>query len=195
ALSLQFRLEHTYDDYDGRDLGVESGKRQLVGVDANYVINDEWKLTGWVTLTRAEIEQSATDRDSDEWDADLDQVGKAFGLGLRGTPRDDLNVGLDLQYVRDDSEHDVSDRDGLDALKPLPDIEYEFWSARAFGEYTLDASSAVRLDLVYEKRKDDDWVWLDENGDTWHYYDGTEVYPEHDEDVVFVGISYRYTWR
>ena len=193
-LSVQFRVEYTDDDYDGRDLGVSSGKRQFYSVDASYALNDEWKLTGWISRSEQEIDQASNDRDTDEWYADLEQVGHAVGVGLRGTPRDDLKVGLDLQYTKDESEHKLTDPDPGD-VSPLPDLYYKHWKVRLFADYTLDASSEVRLDLIYEKRETDDWAWFEANGDPWEYYDGTTVNPDQDESVAFIGVSYRYRWR
>ncbi len=193
-LSVQFRAEHTDDDYDGRDLGVSRGKRQFYSVDASYALSDEWKLTGWISRSKQELDQAANDRDTDEWYADLEQVGRAVGVGLRGTPRDDLKVGMDLQYSKDESRHKLSDPDPGD-VAPLPDLYYRHWKLRLFADYALDAASEVRLDLIYEKRETDDWAWFEANGDPWAYYDGTTVNPVENEDTAFIGVSYRYRWR
>jgi MtrB/PioB family decaheme-associated outer membrane protein len=125
-LSMQFRYEIADDEYDpdGRDLGVRSGRTQLVSADASYALSYDWKLTGWVTLTESEIDQASVDSGSDEWDAKLDTSGAAVGLGLRGTPRDDVKVGVDLKYAYDRNEQDIVDRDGADTLDVLPDIHY-----------------------------------------------------------------------
>jgi MtrB/PioB family decaheme-associated outer membrane protein len=196
-LSMQFRYEVSDDDYDpsGRDLGVRGARTQLVSADASYALSYDWKLTGWVTLTESELDQSSVDTGSDEWDAKLDTSGAAAGLGLRGTPRDDLKVGVDLKYVYDRNEQDIVDRDGADTLDTLPDIHYKLWSLRLFSDYAVDPSSTVRLDVVYEQRKTNDWTWQELNGDPWLYDDGTTVIQDPNENVVFVGVSYRYVWR
>jgi MtrB/PioB family decaheme-associated outer membrane protein len=196
-LSMQFRYEIADDDYNpsGRDLGVRSARTQLVSADASYALSYDWKLTGWVTLTESELDQASVDTGSDEWDAKLDTSGAAAGLGLRGTPRDDLKVGIDLKYVFDRNEQDIRDRDGADALDVLPDIHYKLWSLRLFSDYAVDPSSTVRLDVIYEQRKTNDWTWQELNGDPWEYADGTTVIQDPNENVVFVGVSYRYVWR
>jgi len=196
-LSMQFRYEIADDEYDpdGRDLGVRSGRTQLVSADASYALSYDWKLTGWVTLTESEIDQASVDSGSDEWDAKLDTSGAAVGLGLRGTPRDDVKVGVDLKYAYDRNEQDIVDRDGADTLDTLPDIHYKLWSLRLFSDYAVDPNSTVRLDVVYEQRKTNDWTWQELNGDPWDYSDGTTVIQDPNENVVFVGVSYRYVWR
>lgn len=197
ALSMQFRYEYTDDDYStpNRDLGVTSGGSQMVTADATYAINYDWKLTGWASVIRSEIDQSGLDSGTDEWDAKLKNDGLALGLGLRGTPTGDLKVGVDLKYTYDVNEHQTVDRTG-DVLDPLPDIKYKLWSAHFFGDYAVDENATVRLDLIYEKRTANDWTYRLLNGDPWEYNgDGSTVLQDPEEDVVFAGVSFNYRWR
>ena len=197
ALSTQFRYEYSDTEYDppGRDLGVRNGESQLISVDASYKLGFYWTLTGWVTLTQSEIDQSSVDRTSDEWDANLENTGVAAGLGLRGEPREDLKVGVDVKYTYDKSEHRIVDLDGADTLDNLPDIQYKLWSANFFAEHAVDRRLSVRFDVIYDKRATNDWTWQELNGDRWLYDDGSSVYQDQEQDVVFAGVSMRYAWH
>jgi MtrB/PioB family decaheme-associated outer membrane protein len=207
--SLQFIADLAQDRYSGRLLGPREGTASFVSVDANYVIDHRWTLSGWVSRERVQVEQE-THSDYNTgggvppnngvlWSARLKQTTTALGLSLRGRPMQTLAVGADLAHSFDRAEHD-QERSGGIGLNPgngapttLPDYRYRATTVKLFADYTLDRQSGVRADLVVDRRDNDDWTWRN-----WVYSaasDGTTVTSPTDETAVFVGVRYRYRWR
>jgi MtrB/PioB family decaheme-associated outer membrane protein len=48
-VSLQFNLQQSNDDYDPAKSGLQSGRGQLVSLDAGVALTKDWQLTGWAS--------------------------------------------------------------------------------------------------------------------------------------------------
>lgn len=81
----------------------------------------------------------------------------------------------------------------LAATGGLPDIVFRQTTLRLFGKYAVDKRSAVRLDLLHQRSKWNDWAWSDD-GAPFTYSDGTTVSQKPDQSVTFIGVTYVYSW-
>jgi MtrB/PioB family decaheme-associated outer membrane protein len=188
ALNLQAQLSGTVDDYDGlQELDGREGESAALMLDASYQINDEWQLTGWMSLSEVTLDQG-TGQKGQVWYAHLGHAGRALGIGMRGEVNYTTEVGLDLELARDTSSHGISSSDLT--VPDVPDIDYRNTTLRGFVNHPLNDDSGLRFDLSYQRIRTNDWTW---NGVT--YADGTTVTIEPDEKVTFVGVSYYYKWR
>lgn len=193
-LSINFIGEATQDDYSGRTLGPRSGESTLLSVDAAYQFTDAWQATAWASRTDTRAEQSSCQSATGTgvcgnvagqvlWDADLRNLGTAFGVGVRGKAAARIELQADLSFSDDRGEFRQS---ATAAAAPvIPDVNYEVTSVKLQGRYALSPASGVRLQYIYDRFKTDDWYWTN-----FVYGDGTTVRQDPDQQVHFVSLSY-----
>ncbi|WP_426415142.1 MtrB/PioB family decaheme-associated outer membrane protein [Aestuariirhabdus sp. LZHN29] len=195
-LSTQFLLKAYEDDYDLRNqLGVDEIKGYLVSLDANYALNDDWELNGWVSTDRQKQDQynGGLPRSGppirEDFKAELEQRGVAYGIGVKGAITEDLKVGAEYNYQKDKNDYDQKNVANTTATD-LDSIEYKQQRVKLFGDYTIDQQSSVGLSYSYNKLKTDDWTY-----DGWTYDKGNTVDQDDNEIVHFIGASYRYSYQ
>ncbi|MCP5416806.1 MAG: MtrB/PioB family decaheme-associated outer membrane protein [Chromatiaceae bacterium] len=223
-LGMQFNYEQSWDDYSsdfsaaevaafnatlgaGSPVpattmwyGLQDGSSKLISLDMDYVFNEEWRMYGWVSRD----ETRATEHVGDfgvsggattlafERTSKLKDTGTSIGLGIKGKPSHRLSVKADLEWTRSKSEFDDNDPSVTD---PLPDINSTATKLTLSAEYALTKNSDLRLDLIHQRWKSDDWRWEFADGSSFVYddaSDGTTVTKDSNQDATFVGLSYRY---
>jgi hypothetical protein len=217
-LSFQFGYEDARDNYPhnaSRPYALQDGTAQLYSVDGNYVVNDNWQITAWyshdVTKAtqlgqRAAIAASATQQElaAAQKDANLKDTGDSIGLGLLAQATSRLKLGADVQWTRTLSKYNeslITSGPGTTfpvtipagvTVEPLREIENTLTRVGLFGS-TLQKNSDVRVDLVYENWRTDEWTWQIANGTAFTYgttTDGTTVNADPRQESVFVGMRY-----
>lgn len=223
SLSFQFNVEDARDDYaDNRPYGLRNGTARLYGMDASYAVNDKWKLNAWYSYDHSQAKQlnsrasnanpTATPAlASANKDSNLEETGNSLGLGLRGEVSSRVQVGADLQWTRSVSKYQ-QDLTLLSAglSRPtalpgdLPDIENTMIKLSVFSMYALDKNSDVRIDLIHERWKTNDWSWMFANGTPFSYtggttgstaLDGTTVTANQTQTSNFIGARYIYKFQ
>lgn len=216
SLSFQFVYEDAKDDYGytaAAPYGIRDGSARLYSVDANYAVSKDWQITGWYSRDDTKAREfnnrpgSAANMDID-WEANLRDIGDAVGLGLRGRVNPKLKIGADLQWTRTHSQYPqtftntgatVGTTTYLAGTSgPLPDIHNYMTTLRLFAEYALQKNADLRVDLVHERWRTDDWTWLMANGTTWAYgstTDGTTVIADPKQSATFLGVRYIYKFQ
>ncbi len=76
----------------------------------------------------------------------------------------------------------------------MPDVTYRVTSLKLFGKYALRKNSDIRVDLVHQNVKLDEWTWGN-NGTPFAYSDNTTVSMQPNQNVTFLGASYVYKFR
>ena len=118
------------------------------------------------------------------WRANLRNKGQAYGLGVRGKPTGVLDVGADLQYGKDSNDYN------LNAVLPpaalLPDIDTKRTTVRLYGQYAMQKNLSVRLDVIHDRFKTNDWTWTN-----WVYNDGSTARNPNTQST-FLGVSVIY---
>ena len=122
------------------------------------------------------------------WTARTRYKDRAFGLGVRGTVGDRLELGADLSESHSDGMFLFSSVD--QTAESLPDVGYQLQSVKVYGKYRARADFTMRLDLVAERWTTNDWQWAD-----YVYSDGTTLSQDEDQNVVFVGVMAIIGWR
>jgi MtrB/PioB family decaheme-associated outer membrane protein len=190
--SLQMVADFSHDTYSDTDrqLGARKGKAHLFSADAVYRINDKWNFTLWAAQDDT-LAQQATG-ETVVWDADLRNASTAWGMGLKGKPRTNLELGLDFSSSLNSAESLLNKISGAAnvSVNSLPSYYYSQKTLKLFADYALSTYSAVRLDLIIDRRENNDWTWLG-----WAYSDGTTVTNVPNGNADFIGVSYRYRWR
>lgn len=201
-LTIQFNIEDARDDYDhDNPYGVRKGTARLYGLDASYTISDKWALNAWYSYdqNQAEMFNSRTHPTSTK-DSDLQDTGHSLGFGLRGEMTERLKLGADVQWMRNISKY----KQELNAAPPanftgdLPDIKNRMIRLAFFSQYTVDKNSEVRLDLIHERWKTNDWTWMFADGTPYIYAssnDGTTVTADQKQTSSFIGVRYIYKFQ
>jgi len=121
-------------------------------------------------------------------------IGAGLGLGVRGKAGARINIGADVSYSLEDERYGQGII-GVNANPSnLPDIAYRLLAFKLFGQYALDRNSDVRLDLIHQRFRQNEWAW--ENNDVPFFLsDGTTVRQQRDQNVTFLGARYIYKWQ
>lgn len=210
-LSLQFFYEYGKDAYPftppsgNAQMGMADGGTDLVGLDAAFRINDNWKVNGFYSLNQNKTHQNevytprlAGDQNCTgvlatnsctPWMADLDMRGEVFGLGLNGSVAQ-WTLGAKYLYSQDTTKYGITfNPAGVGSSVPagagvLPDTVYSISRLNLSGGYALSKATRLRLDYVYDLRKMDDYTWAN-----WTFTDGTRVNVSPTQATQLVGMT------
>lgn len=198
-LSFQFAVEGARDDYgpDNNPYGLIDGKAWLYSVDANYVVNDDWKLTGWLSRedTRSRQQVASTPIN----DIRLGEVSNALGLGLLGKLTSKLHFGTNIEWQRSITKHDQSGPFTA-TFRPLADIENKVTRLKLNGTYAIRKNADIRVDFIHEHWYSDDWTWNFAGGSPYAFgtaagIDGTTVLVKPNQVSNFAAIRYIYKFQ
>lgn len=209
AWSIQLMTDLSADHYGGRALGPREGKAMFVSADATYAINNKWKLSGWISQEQTTAEQTThTDYNSSTgnadkgvlWEANIRNRTTAYGLTLKGKPRENLQISADLSSSMDTAAHNLArlgvagtpsaPGNGISTPESLPSYFYRQYSFKLSADYALQRNSGLRGMLVYDHRRTNDWTWAG-----FSYTDGTTVSQADLQNTSYLGLSYYYRWR
>jgi MtrB/PioB family decaheme-associated outer membrane protein len=204
-LAVQFFADVAKDSYSdrGTGMGLHEGKFQSYSIDATYAFSPNWEATAWYSYNTTTAEQSscqsavtsggACPSTQAFWQANLKNTSNAVGLGLRGKPWSQVEIGADLQYQDLVDKYDqflLAPTTSTAVVGPLPEINTKLTTIKLWGKYALDKRSGIRVDYIYDRFDTNDWTWT-----TWVYSDGTTVFQEPLQKVNFVGISYYHRFQ
>ncbi len=226
-LTFQFAYEDARDRYaTDKPYGLRDGGAKLYSTDMNFKVSEQWELTAWYSRddTRAResgwregrtlAQENIFDADKD---ASLREIGDAFGLALRGKPRADLKVGVNLEAVHSVTKYNQTvlpaavDRlpppatgtgtypvDGAVRKVAAPDIKNQLFRVKLFAEYSMNKTSDLRFDLIHERWHTDDWTWTFADGSPFTYgttTDRTIVMQNPRQYSTFLGVRYIYKFK
>jgi MtrB/PioB family decaheme-associated outer membrane protein len=224
-LSLQGTVEDSRDDYGtsaSRPYGLTDGNASMYSIDATYVIKDTWSVSTWFAHDKTAAKQLGArwDRVTERYEIDkehrLRDQGDSFGVGVRGNVSSKFKMGAEYQRTRNTSDYRNSEiTNGIGAgLTPavgappttarngeaLPDIENKLDRFTLFAEYSLNKQGDIRVDLIHERWRTDDWTWmmLPATGLTAFVYaapDGTSVMAKQRQSATFIGARYIYKFQ
>lgn len=206
ALGLQFSFSDSRDKYprDGvRGDGVREGEAQVWALDGDYTLSDNWQLNAWYSYDTNNIAQvapcvtgSAVTCSAAEWDANINNKGDSFGLGLRGQATAKLVVGTNLDWVRSVSKYEQTGGTPAGTNVKLPDITNRITRLHLYGKYAVQKNATIQVDLIRESWRTDDWTWAFSNGSPFNYAtEGTRVINSLDQAATFAGVRYTYKFQ
>jgi len=192
TLSLQFMAESGKDSYTGPiDKGLRDTGMSSYGVDAALSLNDKWKLTGYVNQSS---QTQHVDYDSG-YLAELANANTTMDIGVVGKPTGKLEMGGDLSYMEDRNQYQQSMATGAAIVGGgLPDVTYRTTSLKLYGKYALASNAGIRVDLVHQSVRFNEWTW-GYNGTPFAYSDNSTVSMQQNQSVNFLGASYNYQFR
>jgi MtrB/PioB family decaheme-associated outer membrane protein len=216
ALTLTFNADYARDEYgtsDARPYGIRDGKAQVYSLDAAYAISENWRANAWYTRDHSEATQlgqrNATGGAAEAVkEANLEDIGDTFGVGLRGSLMANLRAGVDVLYSRNVNKYpetitpvgagSLFPVSGAVTGAPLPDITNKLTRVNLHAIYALQKNAEVRVDYIYERWQTDDWSWLFADGTPFTYgttTDGTQVVQAPKQTANFIGARYIYRFQ
>lgn len=205
-VSLQFIVEDGTDEYDSPHNGVFKGMgdtgSKFYGIDASYIVSETWRVNGYLAYG----DQSQQVNHS-LYSATLLSRSNSAGLGVVGKVSSRVEVGGNLSYTDDTNRYiqaleTISNTAAtiatnsafLAATGGLPDTTYRATTLKLFSKYSLDKNSGIRLDLIHQRAKWNDWAW-GYAGVPFRYSDNTTVSGNQKQNVSFIGVSYLYKFQ
>ena len=198
ALSLQFLAEGGQDDFSSPTAyqeGVEKTKLNLFSIDGDYVLSEDWRLNGFISTGQQQLHQTRPAG----YILSYKDTTTTFGLGFSGKAMANLQVGGNLAYMNSKNAYPQGTQPTtspanvtlLALAGGLPDVIFRQTTLNLFGTYDIDKRSAVRVNMVYQYNKVEDWAW--NYGSTpYAYSDGTTLYQEPSQSVGMIGVTYLY---
>lgn len=211
-LGVQFVFEDGTDKNTAPFNPVAGGKgwrdssTRLYSVDASFAVSDNWKLTAFASHG----DQTLHIDHSTGYKSDLNNLDDTFGFGVVGKATSRLAVGANLLFLRDVNKYGVAASTSTGGTLPgpltvvaptaanlaqaaigLPDNTFRQTTLKLFATYELDKKSAVRVDLIHQRVKLQEWQWGN-NGVPFVYADNTTVNMKQEQNVSFLGVTYVY---
>ena len=203
-LEMQFYVE------DGTDRNVTAADAIAGGkgwrgngtttysVDASYAVTDSWKLNGYASQGNQNLKVNH----STGYMADVNTRSDAFGIGVTAQPTGRLELGARVMYLNDDTRYGLAASPSATGAAPsaanlaqaaigLPNVKYETTSVNLYAKYALDKNAAVRVSLVHQTIKLDEWSY-GYNGVPFVYSDNTTVTMNQVQSVTAIGAAYIY---
>ena len=199
ALSLSFLAQGGKDSYstptDYPQQGLQKTDMNQFSVDADYTINEMWRANGYLSWGNQQLDQSRPSG----YILAFKNTNTGLGVGVTGTPTEKLQVGGNLAYINDRNAYaqtlepttSPANVALLNAAGGLPDVLFRQFLLSMFGKYDIDKRSAVRVNLVYQYNKINDWGW-NYDGTPYALSDGTTLYQQPTQSVGLIGVTYIY---
>ena len=195
-LTLQFSAEGGQDKFSTPSVyGLRNSRTNQFGVDWSYAQSYAWNFNGYASHGVQTFDQSRFGA----YVMAFENTNLSAGVGFTGKVSGKIEVGGNLSYHDDKSSYNQTldtfagtfNAAVLAASGGLPDVTYRQTALKLFGKYALDKRSAVRVDLVHQRAKMNDWTW-GYNGVPFTYSDGTTLTQKQSQSVSFIGITYVY---
>jgi MtrB/PioB family decaheme-associated outer membrane protein len=186
-------------------MGLLTGKTGLLGLDAAYAINQNWKANAFVTYSqnktsqaeeqtvRGSVPQTCADTSSTTactpWTADLNLNGAVVGAGVNGM-MGPWSLRAKYLYERDNTQYNIGYTDiGQYSQVPvnsgnLPDTTYKTNRLQLSAVYPYSKATTLRFDYIYDVQEVSDYTWAG-----WTYSDGTKVTQDPHQVTQIFGVT------
>ncbi len=198
ALSLQFLAEGGQDEFSSPTSyqeGVEKTKLNLFSIDGDYILSEDWRLTGFISTGQQQLHQTRPAG----YILSFKDTTTTLGIGFNGKPMPQLRVGGNLAYMNTKNAYpqdlqpstSPANQALLAASGGLPNVYFRQTTLNLFGTYDIDKKSAVRVNVAYQYNDVNDWIW--NYGNTpYAYSDATTLYQQQNQSVGMIGVVYIY---
>jgi MtrB/PioB family decaheme-associated outer membrane protein len=192
ALNFQASAEVAAEHYFAPTMrGARDGKSTALNLDAAYAISDKWKMNGWYSRNDTILDINGT---TNAYMAGMRQLGHNLGIGVRGAPTGQLELGADFTF-----SYEVN-RTGLGVIgtstqpAALPTAAFRQLNLNIFGKYALDKSTDIKVTLAHQRYYSNEWYW-NNDGVNFFFSDGTTVTQKNQQNVSFIGAAYIYKFQ
>lgn len=206
-LTFQASVEAAAEHYYAPTMrGARDGKNTAINLDAAYKLSDNWKLNGWYSRADTILDVNGT---TNAYMAGMRQLGHNLGLGVRGAPTGQLEVGADLTASFETNRTALGANGtpsgfgtapgsiagpGGGQPSALPVAAFRQLNLNIFGKYTLDKNADIKVNLAHQRYYSNEWFW-NYNGTPFFYSDGSTVTQKDQQNVTFIGAAYVYKFQ
>lgn len=195
-LGLQFNAEVGTDSYNSPSAnGLHDTRMNQLSVDGAYALSDNWAANAYLSRSLQTLNQSRYAGTA----MAFDNSNLGASVGITGKANSKVEVGASLAYVDDRSVYaqspDASAPAGVAAQLAqsggLPDTRYRQTALKMFAKYALEKKASVRVDLVHQRNRVEDWTW-GYNNVPFTYSDGATMTQSPNQNVTYLGVVYAY---
>jgi len=191
-LSFQASAEVAAEHYFAPSMrGARDGKSTALSLDADYKLSDNWKINGWYSRGDSILNINGT---NNAYMGGLRQLAHNLGLGLRGAPTSQLEVGADFGFSYEVNRTAVGVIGTSAAVNNLPTAAFRQLNLNIFGKYALDKNADIKVNLAHQRYYSNEWFW-NNNGIPFFYSDGTTLTQRDQQNVTFLGAAYIYKFQ
>jgi MtrB/PioB family decaheme-associated outer membrane protein len=191
-LNFQASVESAAEHYYAPTMrGARDGKSTGLNLDASYKISDNWKMNGWYSRGDTILDVNGT---TGAYMAGLRQLGHNLGIGVRGAPTGQLEVGADFTFSYEVNRTATGVIGRSTQPNALPAAAFRQLNLNIFGKHALDKTADIRVNLVHQRYYSNEWFW-NNNGTPFFYTDGTTVTQKDQQNVTFIGATYIYKFQ
>ena len=166
-----------------------------LSVDGAYALSDNWAANAYLSRSLQTLNQSRYAGTA----MAFDNSNLGASVGITGKANSKVEVGASLAYVDDRSVYaqspDASAPAGVAAQLAqsggLPDTRYRQTALKMFAKYALEKKASVRVDLVHQRNRVEDWTW-GYNNVPFTYSDGATMTQSPNQNVTYLGVIYAY---
>jgi MtrB/PioB family decaheme-associated outer membrane protein len=192
SLSIQASADVAAEHYYAPSMrGARDGKTTNLNLDAAYTISDNWKVNGWYSRGDTILNINGS---SGAYMAGLRQLGHNLGLGVKGAPTSQLEVGADFTFSYEVNRTGTGVIGTSTQPNALPAAAFRQLNLNIFGKYALDKSSDIKVNLIHQRYYSNEWFW-NNNGTPFFFTDGTTVSQKDQQNTTFLGATYIYKFQ
>jgi len=150
---LNFTTDFANYDYGQSNVGLTGSDELTIGLDTQYVVDEDLSFNAFVTNTNISSDQAGSQAFSTaDWFASNDDNVTSGGLGFNyQVIEDKLKVGMD--YVHAEATSDITISTGA----PLPKLKSSRDTILVHGDYIVDDNLTIRATYQYEDYKENNW--------------------------------------
>jgi MtrB/PioB family decaheme-associated outer membrane protein len=189
GLNIQASVEAGSETYFApSNRGARDAASSGMNLDISYLISDKWKMNGWYSRNDIILDINGT---SNAYMVSQRQLGHTLGLGVRGAPSGNLEVGADFTFEYEVNRTATGQWGGGGGASAIPAAAFRQLNLNMFGKYALDKSADIKVSLVHQRYYSNEWYW-NNNGTSFFFSDGTTVTQKDQQNVTFLGAAYTY---
>lgn len=150
---LNFNTDVASYDYDQSNVGLTGSDELTVGVDTQYMVDEDLSFNAFISSTSIESDQAGSQAFSTaDWFASNDDsvISGGVGFNYQIVP-DKFKVGMD--YVHAEAKSKISISTG----SPLPDLKSTRDTILVHGDYIIDEALTIKATYQYEDYSENNW--------------------------------------
>lgn len=192
-LSIQASIDSSADHYFAPSMrGARDGKTTNISLDSAYKISDNYKMTAWYSRGDTILDINGS---TGAYMAGLRQLGHNLGLGFRGAPTSQLEIGADFTFSYEVNRTALGVIGASTEPSSLPTAAFRQLNLNFFGKYALDKNADIRVNLAHQRYYSNEWFWNNNDGKSFFFSDGSTIAQKNQQNVTFLGAAYIYKFQ
>lgn len=153
SLIFSFSGDYAEYDYDATTIGLTGSDELALGLDAQYMVDEDLSLSAFIQNTDINSQQAGSQSfSSPDWTAENDDNMLTIGAGAKyQVIEDTLKIGVDFVHAESSSAISVS------SGEPFPDLTTTRDTIIVYGDYIINEELTLKASYQYEEYDEDNW--------------------------------------